>query len=190
MLDNYRKGDTESLPEENNYTTDYIYALPDGERVELIDGKLYPMQMPLTIHQALVGGIACKILNYLDANNKADDVYMSPFAVFLKNDNRTYVEPDISVICDMAKLDDRGCNGAPDWIIEVTSKESQTMDYLIKLFEYRAAGVREYWVVNPMNQTVTVYTFKPEEDYGQYTFDDDVPVGIYEGFSIKVSELL
>lgn len=189
MPDN-RKGDTESLPEENNYTTDYIYALPDGERAELIDGKLYPMQMPLTIHQALVGGIACKILNYLDANNKADDVYMSPFAVFLKNDNRTYVEPDISVICDMEKLDDRGCNGAPDWIIEVTSKESQTMDYLIKLFEYRAAGVREYWIVNPMNQTVTIYTFGIEENYGQYTFDDDVPVGIYKRFSIKISELL
>ena len=64
------------------------------------------------------------------------------------------------------------------------------MDYMIKLFEYRAAGVREYWIVNPMNQTVTVYIFGTEEDYGQYTFDDDVPVGIYEGFSIKISELL
>ena len=189
MPDN-RKGGAMSLPEGNDYTTDYIYALPDGERVELIDGKLYPMKMPLTIHQALVGGIACEILNFLDANNKADDVYMSPFAVFLNKDDKTYVEPDISVICDIEKLDDRGCNGAPDWIIEVTSKESLTMDYMIKLFEYRAAGVREYWIVNPMNQTVTIYTFGIEEDYGQYTFDDDVPVGIYEGFSIKVGDLL
>lgn len=189
MPDN-RKGGAMSLSDGNDYTTDYIYALPDGERAELIDGKLYPMKMPLTIHQALVGGIACEILNYLDANNKADDVYMSPFAVLLKNDNRTYVEPDISVICDMEKLDDRGCNGAPDWIIEVTSKESQTMDYMIKLFEYRAAGVKEYWIVNPMQKTVMTYIFEGLGDAALWLFDDDVPVGIYEGFSIKISELL
>ena len=115
---------------------------------------------------------------------------MSPFAVLLKNDNRTYVEPDISVICDMEKLDDRGCNGAPDWIIEVTSKESQTMDYMIKLFEYRAAGVKEYWIVNPMQKTVMTYIFEGLGDAALWLFDDDVPVGIYEGFSIKISELL
>ena len=88
-------------------TQQIISMLYQTVRAELIDGKLYPMQMPLTIHQALVGGIACKILNYLDANNKSDEVYMSLFAVFLKNDNRTYVEPDISAICDMEKLDDK-----------------------------------------------------------------------------------
>lgn len=66
--------------------------------------------------------------------------------MFLNQDEHTYVEPDLSVICDKSKLDDRGCNGAPDWVIEIVSPSSQRMDYMIKLFKYRDAGVREYWI--------------------------------------------
>ncbi|MDE5589145.1 MAG: Uma2 family endonuclease [Acetatifactor sp.] len=80
-------------------------------------------------------------------------IYLAPYAVFLNADETNYVEPDISVICDKSKLDERGCNGAPDWIIEVVSPSTERMDYGIKLFKYRSAGVREYWIVNPFTHS-------------------------------------
>ena len=83
----------------------------------------------------------------------------APFAVYLDEINNTYVEPDISVICDPNKLDDKGCKGAPDWIIEIVSPASRKMDYLLKLFKYRSAGVREYWIVDIAKNRITVYNF-------------------------------
>lgn len=71
---------------------------------------------------------------------------IAPFAVFLNENNKNYVEPDINVICDKNKLSDRGCEGAPDWVIEIVSPGSRRMDYAIKLFKYRSAGVQEYWI--------------------------------------------
>lgn len=88
---------------------------------------------------------------------------LAPFAVFLNDDNKNDVELDISVICDRKKLDDYSCNGAPDQIIEIISPSTQRMDYGMKLFKYRTAGVREYWIVNPIKKTVQVYFFEDEE---------------------------
>ncbi len=113
-----------------------------------------------------------------------------PFAVFLNKDNKNYVEPDISVICDKKKMDDWGCNGAPDWIIEIISPSTQQMDYGIKLFKYRTAGVREYWIVNPTTQTVNVYDFEHEKGTCQYSFQDPVPSCIYHELVIQFSELV
>ena len=110
--------------------------------------------------------------------------------MFLNEDDTTYVEPDISVICDSDKLDDKGCNGAPDWIVEVVSPSSQRMDYLTKLFKYRTAGVREYWIVNPLQRTVQVYSFEGTEDSTQYSFDDEITVTIYGDLKICVADLL
>lgn len=87
-------------------------------------------------------------------------------------------------------MDERGCNGAPDWIIEITSPSNTENDYNIKLFKYRTAGVREYWIVNPRTKTVTVYDFEKEEHSNQYNFDDTIPVCIYEDFSINIADLL
>ena len=117
-------------------------------------------------------------------------MFPSPFAVFLNEDDVNYVEPDISVICDKNKLDDQGCHGAPDWIIEIVSPGSKSMDYMTKLFKYRTAGVREYWIVNPQKKTVTVYDFETEKKSNQYNFEDDVPVCIYEDLSINIANLL
>ena len=178
------------LLKEETYTIDDIDTLPEGERAELIDGKMYNMTAPTRMHQRISTRLASTIDRYISDNNGKCEVYAAPFAVFLNKDNKTYVEPDVSVICDTDKLDDRGCNGAPDWIVEIVSPGSQRMDYSVKLFKYRSAGVREYWIIDPYKENVTVYTFKPEEDYGQYAFDDYVPVGIYDGFSIKIGDLL
>ncbi len=172
------------------YTLDDIYALPDGERAELIDGNMYMMSPPNRMHQEIVYQLGKQIGNYIDSNHGECKVYPAPFAVFLNADDHNYVEPDLSIICDKNKLDDRGCNGAPDWVVEVVSPGSQRMDYMTKLFKYRDAGVREYWIVNPKSQTVQIYFFEGNEDSAQFTFADDVPVQIYGGWSINIAELL
>lgn len=115
-------------------------------------------------------------------------MYLSPFAVFLNADDKTYLEPDISVVCDKNKLTDKGCNGAPDWIIEVVSSASKRMDYYRKLFQYRTAGVREYWITDPDKQRVTVYNFE-HDTIEEYSFSDKVKAGIYEDFEIDFAEL-
>ncbi len=167
------------------YSIDDIYNLPDGQRAELIDGELYMMAAPDRIHQRLVMVLSNSIFNYIQDKNGDCEVYPSPFAVFLSGDDRIYLEPDISVICDKNKLTDQGCKGAPDWIIEIVSPSSRSMDYNKKLFKYRTAGVREYWVVDPDKNIVIVYNFEADTMI-EYTFGEEVPVGIYEGFSIKI----
>ena len=112
------------LLRDDNYTTDYIYSLPEGKRVELIDGQIYDMAPPARLHQKILMELSANIRDYIKQKGGSCEVYPAPFAVFLNQNNKTYVEPDISVICDKSKLDDRGCNGAPDWIIEIVSPGS------------------------------------------------------------------
>ena len=179
-----------ALPQERNYTIKDIYALPEGQRAELIDGRMYMMAPPNTRHQQLVSEFTITIGSYIRSKGGNCNVFPAPFAVFLNEDDRNYVEPDISVICDKHKLDEKGCNGAPDWIIEITSPSNPENDYNIKLFKYRTAGVREYWIVNPRTKTVTVYDFEKEERSNQYNFEDNISVCIYEDLSINIADLL
>lgn len=169
----------------DTYTIEYIYALPDGERAELIDGQIYYMAPPNTRHQRMLNYINTEINMYIRKNNGECEVFPAPFAVFLNDDDMNYVEPDISVICDKNKISDKGCHGAPDWVIEIISPSSRAMDYFTKLFQYQKSGVREYWIVDPIKQRVTVYFFE-KELVEEYSFGEEIPVGIYEGFSIKV----
>lgn len=173
------------LKKEELYTIEDIYALPNGERAELIDGKIYYMAPPNTRHQALVMDLSYQIKDYIRHNNGECSVFPAPFAVFLNENNKNYVEPDISVICDKNKITDKGCNGAPDWVIEIVSLGSKQMDYYKKLFQYRTAGVREYWVVDPERELVTIYNFE-KDSMEEYSFDKEIPVGIYEGVSLKI----
>ena len=133
---------------------------------------------------------SAKIHDYIQNKHGSCEVYPTPFAAFLNADDKTYVEPDISVICNPSKLDDRGCNGAPDWIIEVASPGTKRIDYGIKLFKYRSAGVREYWIVNPLTKIVNVFDLEKEELSDQYRFDDDIQVCIYDNLVINITELL
>lgn len=176
------------LPNQRIYTIEDIYDLPNGQRAELIDGQMYMMTPPSRIHQEIVFSLSRKIADYIDAEKGNCKVYLAPFAVFLNEDDRNYVEPDISVICDKTKLTDKGCTGAPDWIIEVVSPGSQHMDYMTKLFKYRTAGVREYWIVDPKDSTITIYNFE-YDSMGKYTFSDNIRVGIYEDLEIDFSKL-
>lgn len=175
------------LKREECYTVDDIYALPDGERAELIDGKIYYMSPPGTAHQRLVHFFDREIGNYIKSHNGECEVFPAPFAVFLNENDRNYVEPDISVICNKEKITDRGCNGAPDWVIEIVSPGSRKMDYYTKLFKYRTAGVREYWIADLDKRIVVVYDFE-HDNMEEYSFTTAIPVGIYEGFSIKIEQ--
>ena len=169
-----------ALAQEKLYTIDDIYALPDGERAELIEGELYMMSPPGTTHQRIVSFLNRTIGNYIQEQNGDCEIFPAPFAVFLNNDEHTYVEPDISVICDKSKLDEKGCNGAPDWVIEIVSPSSKRMDYFIKLSKYQNAGVREYWIIDPDKNNVFVYDFE-NEDLNAYGFEEEIPVNIYDG---------
>ena len=175
--------------EDRIYTVEDINELPEGVRAELMDGKLYFMATPTTTHQCLVPEICRQIRNHIDDKNGVCKVLASP-AVFLYSDNSVYVEPDIVVQCDLDKLEKKGIIGAPDWIIEVTSPSSVNMDYNKKLVRYRAAGVKEYWLVNPMDQTIIVYYFE-QNIMETYDFTCEVPVRILEDLVLdfkKISE--
>lgn len=177
----------QAAKQEKVYTINDIYALPDGERAELIDGHIYYMAPPNTRHQRLIHFFDREIGNYIQGKHGECEVFPAPFAVFLNgNSDNNYVEPDISVICDPSKLDERGCHGAPDWVIEVVSPSSKRMDYYTKLFKYRTAGVKEYWIVDDEKNLVTVYDFQ-NDDGNDYTFSDKIPVGIYSDLSIDLS---
>ena len=179
-----------ALAQERIHTIDDIYALPDGQRAELIDGRMYMMAPPTTNHQRLVAKLSHQILSHIDTKGGNCEVFPAPFAVFLNEDGRNYVEPDISVICDKGKLNDKGCSGAPDWVIEIVSPSTSRIDYGVKLFKYRSSGVREYWIVNPIKNTVTIFDLEKEEKSNQYDFDDTISSCIYEDLKINITDLL
>ena len=177
-----------ALAQEGSYTIDDIYALPDGERAELIDGQIYCMAPPNRKHQTISRELFTSIDAYIKSNDGSCEPFFAPFAVFLSEDDENYVEPDICVVCDHNKLTDKGCSGAPDWIIEIVLPSSRRMDYFTKLFKYRTSGVREYWIVDPEKNRILVYNFE-SENTEDYTFTDSVKAGIYDDLLINFSNI-
>lgn len=179
-----------ALPQQKIYTIEDIYALPEGQRAELIDGRMYMMAPPNRRHQEIVGELYRRIANYI-AENKGDcKSYVAPFAVFLDEDDTNYVEPDISVICDKSKLTDKGCEGAPDWIIEVVSPSSRRIDYSTKMLLYSEAGVREYWIVDSAKERTTIYRYEQDVAPIIIPFNQEISSGIYPELQITISDLL
>ncbi len=184
----------------NNFTYEDYIKLPEGERVELINGSIYAMPpAPSRAHQKLVTEISRKIGNHIEKQNGNCEIYVAPFDVRFVEDgetdekNKNTVQPDISVICDKSKLDDKGCMGAPDFIIEVVSPSNSSVDYVKKVYLYEKFKVREYWIINPISKTVTVYRLNIYELYGEpekFSFEDRISVGIYENLELVLSELI
>ena len=152
-----------ALPaEKERYTFADVLTWPDDERAELIDGEVILMApAPSRGHQGISVELTRQLANYLEG--KKCKAYHAPFDVRLfekdgdtPEDVDTVVEPDITIVCDPSKLDDRGCKGAPDMVVEILSPSTQRHDQLVKLGLYQRAGVREYWIVDPMNKTVRV----------------------------------
>lgn len=147
------------------------------------------MAPPSRKHQDILSFLHLAIGNHIAKNNGNCRVYPAPFAVFLSANDSKYLEPDISVICDKNKLNDRRCNGAPDWIIEIVSPSSRVMDYYTKLSLYREAGVREYWIVDPVKQTTLVYNMEQGAAPTIYSLTDIIKTNIYEDLEIDFSKL-
>lgn len=178
------------LLKEKKYTTEDFFALPEGQRAELIDGQMYMMAPPTPFHQELIMELSATIRQYIRDNGGTCKVYPAPLAVNLTAGHNTWVEPDISVICDKNKITGKACEGAPDWIIEVTSPSTQSHDYLKKLWLYQNSGVREYWIVNPNTKNVQVYSFEAEGFSNQYSFHDQIPSHTFDGLNIRILDLV
>lgn len=182
--------------EQGQYTFADVLAWDEGEHVEIINGEAFMLATPSRIHQEVSMAIAAQLYNFLEG--KRCKVYPAPFGVRLfeqgtdsPEDVDTVVEPDISVVCDLSKLDQHGCKGAPDLIVEILSPSSRRHDRLVKLNLYQRAGVREYWIVDPDNKSVQVFlldgdTLKIHEDYGR---KDVAKVNVLNGCFIELSKV-
>lgn len=184
------------LPKEERYTLADVLTWDEQERAELIDGTAVMMAPPSRVHQEIAAALLAQLYNYLEG--KRCKVYPAPFAVrlFEKAGDPpeavdTLVEPDLSVVCDMDKLDDMGCRGAPDLIIEILSPSTQRHDRLTKYNLYERAGVREYWIVDPESKTVQVSVL----DGGRYrvrevyTAGDIAKVNVLDGCFIELARV-
>ncbi len=157
---------------------DYI-ALPEGTRVELINGRFYDMAAPTTIHQAIAAEIYRILKNHVEKKSGKCMPFIAPTDVQLDCDNKTMVQPDVLIICDRKKITKARIVGAPDFIVEIVSPSNAITDVLIKMVKYRDAGVREYWIVFPEEKMIMVYHFEKSGEPKTFTFDDKVPVGIW-----------
>lgn len=172
---------------------------PEEERWELIDGVAFNMSpAPSRAHQEIVRELVVHIGTYL--KGKSCKLFSAPFDVRLDGSEkiadeqiRTVVQPDIVVVCDEKKLDDRGCKGAPDLVIEVISRESASRDMKQKLFLYEKYGVKEYWIISPFEQIIWIYNY--DKTIGMYarpaifSEDDAITSEILETLKLSVKDV-
>ncbi len=176
-------------PQVQLITLEQYEAFSEDKRVEVFDGVVYDMASPSQIHQTISMELSNIIYNYIKSKKGSCQLFSAPFDVKLSDKPFTIVQPDIMVICDKDKLDGKRCNGAPDFIIEIVSPSNPADDYVHKLYYYKNAGVREYWIVDPRRKTVTVNYFEKNMLNIQYSFDSIIKVNIYEDLLISFSEI-
>jgi len=166
---------------QGTYTIEDYLALPDEQRVELIDGVIYDMGAPTIPHQLIAGFIYAQLLDYILKHKGPCMPFIAPTDVQLDCDGRTMVQPDVLIVCDRNKINRKRVFGAPDFTIEVLSPSTRNKDILIKSGKYQRAGVREFWLIDPDAETILVFDFEQNVSMKLYTFNDKVPVGIYDG---------
>lgn len=162
-------------------TLEDYYQLPDERRAELIDGVIYDMSAPTIIHQKINLEISVRLHAFISQKKGACMVFSAPVDVQLDCDEKTMVQPDVLVVCDREKIVPTHVYGAPDLIMEILSPATRKIDMNIKHSKYAAAGVREYWLIDPDKKKVVVYDLENEELPVVYEFENRVPVGIFQG---------
>ena len=177
---------------------DYL-SWDDGKRWELIDGQIFCMSpSPMRQHQHISKLLGRQIDTYL--SDKSCEMYYAPFDVrFVETEDNvaddyidTVVQPDIVVVCDPKKLDDRGCKGSPDLIIEILSPSTSRMDMTVKFELYQRFGVKEYWIVHPKDQTILVFKYLESGLYGvpgRYCAEDSIPVTLLGDLVIDLTRV-
>jgi Uma2 family endonuclease len=183
---------SDALRKEETYTYADILAMDEHTRAEIIDGELFMMAPPSTGHQVISGELFGQLWQFL--RGKPCQGFSAPFGVrlFPREDLRddTFLEPDIVVVCDSAKLTKAGCEGAPDMVVEILSPSNTRHEMLLKFKKYLAAGVREYWVVDGDEKTAEIHVF----EQGRYVISiaessDEVPVTALPGCTIKLRDI-
>jgi Uma2 family endonuclease len=169
------------------------------ERLELIKGHIFKMAAPSSLHQQISTHLTSLFFTYL--RNKPYKVFAAPFDVRLvdfkkttaDNEVTTVVQPDICIICDPAKIDRRGCIGAPDLIVEILSRGNTRKDLNDKFEVYEQNAVREYWIVHPNDATVTVFDFDSQLKKYQlrkiYDAEEQVAIGIFDNFYVNLPDV-
>lgn len=170
-------------------TLEQYEALPEDTRSEVFDGVIYNMSSPSQEHQTISMELSTILNIYIKSKNGSCRAFHAPFDVKLNDNPLTIVHPDLMIVCDKTKLDEKRCNGAPDFIIEIVSPGSPADDYIRKLYYYKNAGVREYWIVDPRRKTVTVNYFEENILNIQYSFDSTIKVNIYEDLLVNFSDI-
>jgi len=176
---------------DERYTyADYV-TWDDENRYELIDGEVFMMSAPTMMHQTMIINLLRQLADFLDG--KECKVLIAPFDVCLYakgDDDSTVVQPDLIVVCDRSKLEERRCNGAPDLVIEVASPSTSRHDRIRKLNKYLQAGVREYWIADPDDKGVAVHILSNAQYIiNAYTDEDTIPVSVLEGCRIELPDV-
>ncbi|MGM0601519.1 MAG: Uma2 family endonuclease [Candidatus Rifleibacteriota bacterium] len=175
---------------------DYL-GWDDDDRLEIINGQVYSMSpAPMRIHQEVSGNLFYQIKDFLQ--DSPCKVYTAPFDVRLPEENEdehtasNVVQPDISIICDEKKLDKKGCVGAPDWVIEILSSSTASKDHVKKRYLYEKHGVKEYWLIHPLERTATIYALKENKFEFKGIFDDkaELQSTVFPDFKIEFAKIL
>ena len=166
---------------QGEFTVKEYNAMPEEQRVELIDGVIYYMATPVAGHQGIVDEIRENFNQFIKKKQGKCFTLTSPVSVQLDCDDKTMVQPDVLIVCDRNRFQRGILYGAPDLAVEVLSPSTRKKDLTIKLRKYRNAGVREYWIVDPTSKQVIVHEFEKANITTIYTFGDKVPVGIFGG---------
>lgn len=170
-----------------DFTVEDIEKLPEDVRAELIDGQIFYFATPKLTHQRLCRELAVELIRHIDTNHGKCEVLFAPVTVRLAEDSKNHLEPDVIVVCDPDKLDENGCHGAPDLVIEVISQSTKKRDYGIKMLKYRTYGVKEYWIVDPDAETVMVYWFEDESQNCQYRWDEEVAFHLFPELVVRLA---
>lgn len=176
-------------PQPQITTLEQYEALPENVRAEVFDGQIHYMASPSQDHQTISMELSTMLNTYLKSKNGPCRVFHAPFDVKLNDAPLTVVQPDLMIVCDKDKLDGKRCNGAPDFIIEIISPGNAADDYIRKLYYYKNAKVREYWIVDPRRKTVTVNYFEGDMLNIQYSFDSTIKVTIFDDLLINFSDI-
>lgn len=177
------------LKRQGEYTVDDYMALPDenSERYELIDGVIYDLAAPTGVHQHISGFLYYELTNFVLKHPGPCLPIISPYDVKLGSDNKTVVQPDVLIKCKRsADNKKKRSSNVPVFVAEVLSPSTKRRDQGIKQQKYVASGVEEYWIIDPEKELVIVYDYTDKDDNNSdiitiYTFDDKIPVGVWDG---------